>query len=49
MRKSMWIEVVEWCVFAMVAVLVSGVVVMRAELTTSEPENPAAPIHSIDE
>jgi hypothetical protein len=49
MKKPIWIEAVEWCVFALIAIFVSSVVVMRAELTNTEPYNPIAPIHSMDE
>jgi hypothetical protein len=49
MRKAMWMEVLEWCVLAVVVLFVSGAFAMRAELTSNEPENPVAPIHSLDE
>ena len=40
---------IEWCVFAMVVMFVSGVFAMRTEITSGEPENPVAPILSLDE
>lgn len=48
MRKSKWIELVEWCVFALVALFVVGVFLYRGELTSTQ-ENSAAPVLSLDE
>ncbi len=49
MRKSIWIEVVEWTVFAFVALFVIGVFAMRAEITSSAEDNPNVPVQSLDE
>ena len=47
MRKSVWIELLEWGVFAVVALFVTCVVAMRDEITSLEPENAAAPVQSL--
>jgi hypothetical protein len=49
MRKSLWIEVLEWSVFAFVLLFVMGVLAMRGEITSAAQENPNAPIQSLDE
>jgi hypothetical protein len=42
-------EYVEWCVFALVVLFVLGVLALRHEITVDEPENAAAPVHSLQE
>jgi hypothetical protein len=49
MKKSLWIECVEWITFALVMLFVVGVLAMRNEITRSDPDNPAAPLQSLDE
>jgi hypothetical protein len=49
MRKSLWIEVVEWCLFAAVALFLIGVVAMRSEITSSASGDSPVPRESIDE
>jgi hypothetical protein len=49
MRKSRWIEWVEWLVCALVLVFVLCVVANRHEITSAEAENPKAPAYSLDE
>lgn len=49
MRKSILIEIIEWCTLAVVVLFVSGAVAMRAEIISDEPEDPAAPVLHIDE
>jgi hypothetical protein len=49
MKKSMWIEVVEWCVFGAVALFITGVFAMRSEIIADQPESLTAPIYSLDE
>ena len=49
MRKSLWIEVVEWCLFVAVALFFMGVIAMRSEITSSAQGDSQAPRVSIDE
>lgn len=39
----------EWCVFAMVALFVAGVVLFRAEITAAPDFGSTAPVQSLDE
>ena len=48
MKKSIWIEWVEWGVFALIAGFVAGVIAMRTEITSAE-NNSTAPVHSLYE
>jgi hypothetical protein len=49
MRKSIWIEVVEWCVLVAVMLFTIGVILMRSEITSSAEASSTAPIESVDE
>jgi hypothetical protein len=49
MRKSIWIEVIEWCVLAAVGLFTLGVLAMRSEIVTSAEASSTAPVESIDE
>jgi hypothetical protein len=48
MRKSIWLEIVEWCVLAVVVLFVAGVVVMRQEIT-SNTDSTLAPRYSVSD
>jgi hypothetical protein len=48
-KKSRWIELVEWCVFALIAVFVFGVVSMRGELTAPPDNGSTAPLETLAE
>jgi len=48
MKKSIWIEVVEWCVLILVMLVLVGVVVMRGEIISPDRTNSTAPIISLD-
>ena len=47
MKKSCWIEGVEWLVCGLVILLLSGVFAMRGEITSGAQGNPAVPVESI--
>jgi hypothetical protein len=49
MRKSLWIEVMEWCILVVVALFTLGVVVMRKDIVASAESTSTAPIESIGE
>ncbi len=49
MRKSLWIEVMEWCVLALVLLFLVGVIAMRGEITSPVDANSTAPVVSIGE
>jgi hypothetical protein len=49
MRKSVWIEVVEWCVLTVVALFMVGVVWMRGEITMPPESSSTAPVESLDD
>ncbi len=49
MRKSMWIELVEWCLFAAVALFITGVFAMRSEIISDPPESLTSPVRSLGE
>jgi hypothetical protein len=49
MKKSFWIEMIEWVVLAVVAIFVLGVVAMRHEITSSSSENPSVSLQPMDE
>ena len=48
MRKSIWLEMMEWFVLALVVVFVVGVVALRQEVT-SNAESALAPRYSVSE
>jgi hypothetical protein len=47
MRKSLWIEVVEWCVLGAIMLFLVGVLAMRGEITSSD--DASVPRYSIGE
>jgi hypothetical protein len=49
MRKSIWIELVEWCVLAAVALFTVGVLLQRGEITSPVEASSSAPVQSLDE
>jgi hypothetical protein len=49
MRKSAWIEVLEWGFLPVVIVFVAGVVVMRGEITNSPEDGTTAPLVTLAE
>jgi hypothetical protein len=48
-KKSLWIEVIEWCVLAAVGLFTIGVIVMRSEITAPPESGSTAPVESVDE
>jgi len=49
MRKSIWIEVVEWCVFGLIVLFMIGVLTMREQITASASSDSPVPRVSLDE
>jgi hypothetical protein len=49
MRKSRWIEAIEWCVLALVVLFTAGIIVMRGEITSSADSTSTAPVESFEE
>ena len=49
MRKSKWIEAVEWVLFAVVVLFFAGVLVKRGEMIASDTGTLAAPRMSVGE
>jgi hypothetical protein len=49
MKKSIWIEVVEWCVLVVVTLLLVGVVAKRGEIISPDPTGSTAPIGNLDD
>lgn len=35
-KKSIWIELTEWCVLALIALFLAAILWMRAEITSSD-------------
>jgi hypothetical protein len=48
MKKSLWIEAVEWCVLGLIVLFVTGVVVMRGEITSAD-DGSIAPVQTLGE
>jgi hypothetical protein len=49
MRKSIWIEAIEWCLLVVMALFLFGVLALRAEITSSADEHAGAPIASYED
>lgn len=49
MRKSVWIELIEWSTLALVLLFFVGVVLRRGEITAPPNAGSTAPIESVDE
>ena len=49
MRKSIWIELIEWGVLAFVGLFTLGVIALRGEITTPVDAGSTAPLVSFDE
>jgi hypothetical protein len=49
MKKSIWIEAVEWCVLGAVMLFLVGVVTMRNEIMASPDSTSTAPVETFEE
>ncbi len=49
MRKSIWIEALEWCVLGCVVLFLAGVLAMRGEIVNPPEDSATAPIVTLVE
>ncbi len=49
MRKSAWIEAVEWVVLALIVLFMAGILVMRAQITSPPQDESTAPVQTLGE
>ncbi len=49
MKKSPWIELIEWTALALIFIFVVGVFAMRGEILSASQDNPDIPVQSLGE